>query len=73
MSRPRCDAEVGSVKRGWHGCGRAAQFKVLSWWSLPRPPFRSVSSLLYCGRHVKRAHDPNERPAAVTRREVAAL
>ena len=41
--RRSCDAEIGSVKRGWHGCNRKAHVQVES---------KHGNVLDYCKRHA---------------------
>jgi hypothetical protein len=44
---PRCDAEIGSTKRGWHGCGRKAIIRVTR-----RSNYSGHELVLnYCSRH----------------------
>ena len=43
----KCDAEIGSIKRGWHVCGKRAtkQYRVTT------HGLGSVYRLSYCKRH----------------------
>ncbi len=45
-----CDAEVGTVRKGWHGCRAHARFKCQS--------AHGNLELHYCNRHKERAGNP---------------
>ena len=49
---PPCDAEVGSVSRGWHTCRRPAHLFV------DRELTGGRYRLYFCPRHVRRADTP---------------
>jgi hypothetical protein len=48
-----CDAEMGSVKRGWHGCGKPAICSCVSKYN---------QILDFCERHKKRATQEGRKP-----------
>lgn len=58
--KPRCCAEVGSVTRGWHECGRKATIESVRMMGM------SVYYLYFCSRHAKRAHTPESGLVRVT-------
>jgi len=48
--RATCDAEIGTIKRGWRGCKRPARYTARR-----RLPGGTVVVLDYCPRHIERA------------------
>lgn len=48
----KCCAEIGSIRNGWHECGRKATLESV------RHIGKSVYYLYFCKRHEKRAHRP---------------
>lgn len=59
----RCEAEIGSVAKGWHTCNRRAAFR--SW----REFQGSTYSLHFCQRHERKARAANCPSIRVTRVE----
>lgn len=61
-----CDAEMGSVKRGWHSCCRKAVTSVTRWLG----GGKGCYTLHYCARHEKRVQD---KPKCCVRQQVEKL
>ena len=56
----RCEAEIGSIKRGWHTCGRRATLESVRHLGL------TVYYLYFCERHRKRAEQPESQLVRVS-------
>jgi len=57
---PRCCAEIGSVRRGWHECGRRASLESV------RHIGMTVYYLYFCTRHARKAATPESRLICVS-------
>lgn len=65
MSNERCDAEVGSIKNGWHVCGRKAKVKATQ--HRGGVPDSYYYTMAYCSRHRHQIHDL---PDGITQGEI---
>ncbi len=54
----RCDAEVGSRARGWHGCSRHAVVRAEK-----RSPNGDTYYLFFCRKHERKATGDRLRPS----------